>query len=525
MNFSSGFGGAICCDTSTLPKDVAMVPSLLASAVPLLMIAAGALLLLRLETPRRLAALLAALAAGLALLATLGVAIGGMPAAGLVRLDLLSAVMVPLVAGLGWVVLQFSAVSLRDEAEGQRFMGWISLALAAVLCLVLAPSLIVLWAAWVALAVCVHRLFLTYPERAMARAAARKYALSAALVTGALGLASIGLATGYGTTSIAGIQAAAQAGVAPGTLGWSVAALILAAVVASALFPLSGWLTEALEAPTPFSALLHAGIVNAGGVLLLMFADVLVLAPVGLALLALIGGASALIGALVMLTQPAIKTALAWSTVSQMGFLMLQIGLALFPLALLHILAHALYKAHALLNSGTAVVNVTQARGAGPVAVPGVPTVIGAFALALGIYALGVTALGALDKAPQALALGAMLILGIAYLMAQGMAGSAPRALGLRLGLYAAAATVAYLALQAGAEALAQGHLPLPPTPGALDWAVIVLAVTSFTLVAVAQTLLPVWSRHPKARALRVHLSNGLYATALLDRLLRKIPA
>ncbi|TDA94756.1 proton-conducting transporter transmembrane domain-containing protein, partial [Halomonas marinisediminis] len=131
---------------------------------------------------------------------------------------------------------------------------------------------------------------------------ARKYLLSAGLVTVLLGLASFGLGTGYGTTSIVAIQAAAETGIAPAGLGWSAVALILAAVVASALFPLSGWLTEAMEAPTPFSALLHAGIVNAGGVLCLIFADVLLLVPGALALLAMIGGASALIGALVMLT-------------------------------------------------------------------------------------------------------------------------------------------------------------------------------------------------------------------------------
>lgn len=296
-------------------------------------------------------------------------------------------------------------------------------------------------------------------------------------------------------------------------------------MVASALFPLSGWLTEAMEAPTPFSALLHAGIVNAGGVLCLIFADVLLLVPGALALLAMIGGASALIGALVMLTQPAIKTGLAWSTVSQMGFLMLQIGLALFPLALLHILAHALYKAHALLSAGTAVDTVTTARSAGPVAVPEVKAVALAFSLALGIYVFGVFALGAADKAPQALALGAMLILGIAYLIAQGLAGAAPWALTGRLAAASALATVAYLAFQAGAETLAVGHLPLPPVPGALDWAVIVLAVTSFSLVAAAQTLLPNWSHHPKARALRVHLNQGLYVNALLDRALAPKPA
>ncbi|MEM1079413.1 MAG: proton-conducting transporter membrane subunit [Pseudomonadota bacterium] len=502
-----------------------MLLSLTALLVPLVLAALGLALLLRPDMLRSHIRRVAATAAGLALAVTLGTALIGLPGGGVARLDLVSAVMLPLVAGLGWVVLSFSSVSLRDEPEGVPFMGWIALALASVMIIVLAANVVVLWLAWLGLAGCVYRLFLTYPDRPMARAAARKYLLSAGIATLALGLALTGFATGYGTLSIVEITTAAEAGAAPATLGWSLAALVLAAVTASALFPLSGWLTEAMEAPTPFSALLHAGIVNAGGVLLLIFADLLVLAPGSLAVLALIGGGSALIGALVMLTQPAIKTALAWSTVSQMGFLMLQIGLALFPLALLHIVAHALYKAHALLNSGTAVTAVTEARGAGPVALPDAKVVARAFALALAIYGLGVVLFGALDKAPQALALGVILILGIAYLIAQGMAGGAPKALAMRLAGFSAAATAAYLALQAAAQALAVSHLPAPPAATAATWAVIALALVSFTLVAVAQTLLPRWSDHSKARALRVHLSNGLYATAILDRVLRRSAA
>jgi NAD(P)H-quinone oxidoreductase subunit 5 len=78
----------------------------------------------------------------------------------------------------------------------------------------------------------------------------------------------------------------------------------------------------------------------------------MLLAPGVLAVLVIIGGFTALFGGLVMLTQPAVKTSLAWSTVAQMGFMILQCGLALFPLALLHIVAHSLYKAHAFLASG-----------------------------------------------------------------------------------------------------------------------------------------------------------------------------
>ncbi|RBF92950.1 oxidoreductase, partial [Xanthomonas oryzae pv. oryzae] len=115
------------------------------------------------------------------------------------------------------------------------------------------------------------------------------------------------------------------------------ALLALAAVLKSAQFPTHGWLTEMMEAPTPVSALLHAGVINGGGFLLIRFSDLMLSAPGVLAVLAMLGGFTALFGALVMLTQPAVKTSLAWSTVAQMGFMMLQCGLALFPLALLHI--------------------------------------------------------------------------------------------------------------------------------------------------------------------------------------------
>ena len=103
-------------------------------------------------------------------------------------------------------------------------------------------------------------------------------------------------------------------------------------------------------------------VINAGGFLLIRFADVMLLAPGALAGLVMLGGFTALAGGVSMLAQPAVKTSLAWSTISQMGFMIMQCGLALFPLALLHIVAHSLYKAHAFLAAGTAVDVVAQIR-------------------------------------------------------------------------------------------------------------------------------------------------------------------
>jgi NAD(P)H-quinone oxidoreductase subunit 5 len=202
-----------------------------------------------------------------------------------------------------------------------------------------------------------------------------------------------------------------------------------------------------------------------------------------------------------------------------MGFMILQCGLALFPLALLHILAHSLYKAHSFLASGGAVERIAATRRPGPVAVPDTKAVVAAFLAALAIYAAMSAGFSFQSKSPQAYALGAILIFGVAYLLAQGLAGSAPGALLRRMVAYSLAASLSYFALHAIADALTLDTLPAAPQPGPLEWVLIVLAVASFGLVAIAQAMFPLWAYHPAAAGLRVHLSNGLYANALLDRL------
>jgi NAD(P)H-quinone oxidoreductase subunit 5 len=247
----------------------------------------------------------------------------------------------------------------------------------------------------------------------------------------------------------------------------------------------------------------------------------MLLAPGVLAVLVMIGGFTALFGGLVMLTQPAVKTSLAWSTVAQMGFMILECGLGLFPLALLHIVAHSLYKAHSFLASGGAVDLIATNRRPGPVAIPKAGAVGRAFMLALGIYAVVGFGFGFQHKSPQAIALGAILIFGVAYMLAQGLADAAPRALTRRTIVYAVATSVSYFALQVFAVWLTYDALPAAPAPGPLQWMLIVLAVISFGLVAVVQAMFPLWAYHPAAAGLRVHLSNGFYANAVFDRLLR----
>ncbi|MCX9146455.1 proton-conducting transporter membrane subunit [Erythrobacter sp. WG] len=436
------------------------------------------------------------------------------------RADLVAATMASLVGFIGWIVMRYSRTYLDGESREGAFHGLMLATLAAVLVFVQAATLPTLIAASFVVGLTLRKLLLFYPDRPEAQRAAAKFARVWHAGDVMLAFAAGLLFSAFGTLDIAALtEASAATGLGlSGTL--AIAAIVAAAALKTAAFPLHGWLTEVMEAPTPVSALLHAGIINSGGVLLITAAGLVQQSTGAMAALVMIGGFTALFGAAVMLTQSAIKTALAWSTVSQMGFMLLQCGLGLWTLALLHIIAHSLYKAHAFLSSGTAVTEVANIRRPGPVAVPSVGAVVKSFALALGIFAAIAAAftwaLG--PKSPQALALGAILIFGVAYLVAQGLAGRAPAALTTRTITAALGAAVGYFSFQAIAAKVWGPILPAAPVPGALEWALIVVAVASFGLVAFAQALFPLWAHHPATAGLRVHLANGLYLNALLDR-------
>ncbi len=515
-----------------------MTIHLLPLLAPILLAAAAVALHLRRDLAPQVAATwaeratLGALAiAGVALVVLLfaGSGDGGLPL-GLAavissRLDVVSVTMLLLVAFIGWVVTRYARTYL-DGTDGQAtFTVWLLGTLAAVLLLVQAGNVVQLVGAWVATSICLHKLLLFYPGRVAAQRAARKKFVTARVGDVALVTAAVLLIVAYDTTQISQMLVGARLGLGGGAAIAAAAFLALAAVLKSAQFPTHGWLTEVMEAPTPVSALLHAGVVNGGGFLLIRFADVMLLSPLVLAVLVGIGGFTALFGGVVMLTQPTVKVSLAWSTVAQMGFMILQCGLALFPLALLHIVAHSLYKAHAFLSAGGAVDRVAAIRRPGPVAVPSLEAVARAFGLAIliygGVFLLSGLLLGFGGKSPQAVALGAILIFGVAYLLAQGLADAAPKELTQRTAVLSLAATVAYVALQRGSEWLTFGTLPLTPAPGALEWALILLALFSFGAVALAQATLPLWAHHPAAQGLRIHLANGLYVNAVEDRLLK----
>jgi NAD(P)H-quinone oxidoreductase subunit 5 len=156
-----------------------------------------------------------------------------------------------------------------------------------------------------------------------------------------------------GATTVSGVASAA--GTAPMPFLLAGGMLLLAAMVQSALLPFQTWLLSSMTAPTPASALMHAGFVNAGGVLLVRFAPVVTVDSRFMLAIVLVGAASALGGKLLKTVQTDVKGALGCSTVGQMGFMIMQVGLGFFGAAIAHLILHGFYKAYQFLIAGSRV--------------------------------------------------------------------------------------------------------------------------------------------------------------------------
>jgi NAD(P)H-quinone oxidoreductase subunit 5 len=261
-----------------------------------------------------------------------------------------------MVAFIGWAILRFAENYLRGDPGRERFLPWFLTTITCVLILAFTNNLLVLAGAWVGVSLALHHLLTLYPDRPQARiAAVQKFIVSRTgdvLVIGGVLL----LYHHYGTfrlpemvTMQAATPSDSTALTAAGIL------LALAAVLKCAQIPFHGWLLRVMEAPTPVSALLHAGVINLGGFLWLRLFPVFDGFTAGHMILLVVGGTTAVIAIVTMMTHYSVKHALAWSTCAQMGFMLFEIGMGAYTLALLHLLAHSVYKAHSFLAAGRTV--------------------------------------------------------------------------------------------------------------------------------------------------------------------------
>jgi NAD(P)H-quinone oxidoreductase subunit 5 len=437
--------------------------------------------------------------------------LGGEPWGMTFRMDAVSGVMVLLVSTLGLRVLAFSRRHLEGDVGETRYFGWMGVTQGAVLGLMLSGDLMVLWVSWVATSLGLHRLLLHYPERAGAVFSARKKFVYSRLGDVCLGGAFGWVAWKAGTWEFDGLFEAVKGGRVAG-LGWVGMLLVLGAMLKSAQFPFHGWLPDTLETPTPVSAFMHAGIINAGGYLMIRLSPVLVEVPMVLDLLVGVGALTAAFGSVVMLVQPGVKRALAYSTVAQMGFMLMQCGLGAFGLALLHMVAHSIYKAHAFLNAGSTV--GAASRRAIPLKTPMVMwgVVVGFLLVAMGAW---VQRRLVPEVGEEPWVCEGVLALAIAYGI--GRAGSAgdgsrrwPKVVGM-----AAVWVTAGLLLRAGTGLLTRG-LPEHEPSTWVGWLVMGVFVGLFGFqVWLWRAGASVWGRR-----WYVHAMNGFYVGTMGNRLL-----
>ena len=284
------------------------------------------------------------------------------------HIDRLSAVMLVLISGVGTLIYTYSVGYMYQDSHERRYLALIGVTVCVLLCMVSSANLMMLFLFWQLLSYLLYLLAHNLTHAATLAGAFKTFTLLR--IGDAAFLAGIVLAHSlYGTVEFQGIFAkAAEApimlSILPGLeiSGATAVTLLLfiGGMSKSAQFPLHSWLPQTLYAPTPVSALLHAGIVNACAFLVNRLAPLYALAPATLHLMFAIGVLTTLIGAATMLTQTSIKRTLAYSTMGQMGYMVMECGLGAFSLAVFHLIAHGLFKATLFLSSGNLIHKARQ---------------------------------------------------------------------------------------------------------------------------------------------------------------------
>lgn len=441
-----------------------------------------------------------------------------------VRLDPLAVLILAMIAVLATVILQFSVSYLDGDPRRGSFMSRLACTIAAVQVLVVSANLATLLVAWVLTSLLLHRLLVFHPDRPRALLAARKKFVAARLGDVLLLVAAVVLYRSVGTGDLRSVLDAAPSGAIEGPqLAVAAGCLVAAAMLKSAMFPTHGWLVEVMETPTPVSALLHAGVLNAGPYLVMLTAPIVAAVDGAGTALVLVGGATAALASMSRITQPSVKVALGYSSAGHMGFSLLLCGLGLWPAAVLHLVAHSFYKAHAFLSSGSAVDEARAAHVPTPQRLGSPARMLGGLAVASGIYLPLALLWGkGPDTAPALFVLGAVVVLATTQLVAAVTDSAGPALAWAGAGALAAVVTSLFFGFEAAMERLLAEMVPDRAAGGAqLVAAALVLA--TFVLIVVHQLRAAARPGSARRLAWRVHLRHGLYVNALFDRLVMNL--
>jgi len=289
------------------------------------------------------------------------------------RVDPLGAVMLALVTTIAVLVMVYSDGYMAHDKGYVRFFTYLALFSSSMLGLVISPNLLEIYVFWELVGMCSYLLVgFWYDRDAAANAAQKAFVVNRVGDFGLL-LGILGLFWATGSFSFEEIGTRLQEAVANGSLTTGVAVLLcllvfMGPMAKSAQFPLHVWLPDAMEGPTPISALIHAATMVAAGVFLVArLQPVYAPFPAVQAVIAVIGTITLVLGASIALTQQDLKKGLAYSTVSQLGYMMLAMGCGAPVAGMFHLVTHAFFKAMLFLGSGSVIHAMEEVVGHEPV--------------------------------------------------------------------------------------------------------------------------------------------------------------
>ncbi len=443
-----------------------------------------------------------------------------------IRFDALSAIILLLVCFMGAIILRYSKNYLAGDEKQGHFFKWMCVTLGAVIAMVLAPGLVQFSLAWVATSLGLHKLLIYFPDRLGTLLSSRKKSLFSRVGDLCLIVAFSGIYTIYGVQDFGHIfEAVRFESSLLGNHAWIGWLIISSAILKSAQFPFHALLPDTMGAPTPVSALMQAGIINGGGYLVVRLSPVLVHIPSALHMLAIVGAVTAVYASMVMLSQTSVKRALAYSTIAQMGFMLLQCGLGAFHLAVLHLVAHSLYKGHAYLSCGSAV-ETAKKLNAGPHYAKLRPSRIW---LAIGVSFAIVVVLSIpfnvspSDK-PGMLVLSMVVVMALTQLLWTAMRrGQAGIAFAGTTGVAVSIAALYYL-LAMVTEMMLSSTVPAKVPVAPIFETIIAVLLLGFLVTSIRfQDGEPGFLTVAYKRRLYVHALNGFYMNTLANRLARAI--
>jgi NADH-quinone oxidoreductase subunit L len=273
-------------------------------------------------------------------------------------LDGLSLTMLSVVTGVGFLIHMYASWYMRGEEGYSRFFAYTNLFIASMVVLVLADNLLLMYLGWEGVGLCSYLLIGFYYKDPANGAAAMKAFIVTRVGDVFLAIALFILYHELGTLNIRELMVLAPQKLAVGdtALTWATLMLLGGAVGKSAQLPLQTWLADAMAGPTPVSALIHAAtMVTAGVYLIARMHGLFLMTPEVLNLVGIVGGVTLLLAGFAALVQTDIKRVLAYSTMSQIGYMFLALGVQAWDAAIFHLMTHAFFKALLFLSSGSVI--------------------------------------------------------------------------------------------------------------------------------------------------------------------------